>query len=86
MIEIKFITQNEIIKNDETVFVWEMHVKHKKIKGGENIVVEGVSIVKYQGDKVIYHRDYFDIGEMVYENIPILGSMIRWIKDGMHAK
>jgi hypothetical protein len=30
---------------------------------------------------VCYHRDYFDAGEMLYENLPVVGRVIRWIKD-----
>jgi len=29
---------------------------------------------------VIYHRDYFDMGAFVYENIPVLGSVVRYTK------
>ena len=27
-----------------------------------------------------YHRDYFDMGEFIYERVPVLGSVIRAIK------
>ncbi|HGP4674712.1 TPA: nuclear transport factor 2 family protein, partial [Vibrio cholerae O1] len=30
--------------------------------------------------KVTYHRDYFDMGEMLYEQLPVLGQVIRAIK------
>jgi hypothetical protein len=30
--------------------------------------------------KICYHRDYYDLGALLYERIPILGSLIRSIK------
>ncbi len=31
-------------------------------------------------DSIIYHKDYYDLGEMVYEHVPILGFVIKKIK------
>ncbi|WHI49643.1 hypothetical protein P3339_14310 [Microbulbifer sp. MLAF003] len=31
-------------------------------------------------DKVFYHEDFYDMGAMVYEQVPLLGSLIRKIK------
>ncbi len=65
---------------DKGFLVWEMNLKHPKLKGGNPVLVKGVSHLKFHEGRVIYHRDYFDLGEMLYENIPLLGSIIRSIK------
>jgi hypothetical protein len=54
-----------------------------KLNGGEPIAIEGNSIIKFGGpeDKVVYHRDYFDVGAMVYEHIPVLGWGVRTVKE-----
>jgi hypothetical protein len=57
-----------------------MKLKHPKLNGGQPVEVNGVSQICFSGDRVIYHRDYFDLGEMLYENIPLLGVVIRNIK------
>jgi hypothetical protein len=57
-----------------------MKLKHPKLNGGQPVEVNGVSQIRFSGDRVIYHRDYFDLGEMLYENIPLLGVVIRNIK------
>ena len=44
------------------------------------IVVEGTTHVRYRDDKVCYHRDYFDGADLVYEHVPVLGSLIRTIR------
>lgn len=85
VIDIKFVPINEFQKENEKVFVWKMFLKHKRIKSGEEIAVDGMSIFRYENDKVIYHRDYFDAATMIYENIPILGSIIGYIKSKAHG-
>jgi ketosteroid isomerase-like protein len=66
---------------DTVVGVWKMILKTDKLKGGEEIVVDGNSVIKFDATgKAVYHRDYFDMGAFVYENIPVVGYVIRNIK------
>jgi len=42
---------------------------------------EGISRMQYNDEKqIISHIDYWDSAEHVYEKIPLLGSLIRFIK------
>ncbi|ASI90418.1 nuclear transport factor 2 family protein [Vibrio mediterranei] len=65
---------------DSGFLTWTMQLQHPKLNGGEAVNVNGVSHIRFSGDRVIYHRDYFDLGEMLYENIPLLGFVIKNIK------
>ena len=62
------------------MITWEMELSHPKLNRGKSVTVCGVSHLKFAEGKVIYHRDYFDMGEMVYEHIPLLGHLVRAIK------
>ncbi len=75
-----FDIHSEHQSEDSGFLVWTMHLSHPKLKGGSSVAVKGVSHVKFSDGKVIHHRDYFDMGEMLYENLPVLGSVIRTIK------
>ena len=60
--------------------------EHRKVGGGEPIILDGVSVFKYEEGKAVYQRDYFDLGAMIYEKVPVLGSVVRWIKKRAHGK
>ena len=51
---------------------WTMFLNHPKLRG-ETVRVEGASYLRTRNGKVYYHRDYFDLGAMLYEN-PATGS------------
>ncbi|MGB0230941.1 MAG: nuclear transport factor 2 family protein, partial [Pseudohongiellaceae bacterium] len=69
------------IVNDTDVFMtWTMFLNHPKLSGGETVRVEGASYLRTRNGKVYYHRDYFDLGAMLYENVPLLGRVIRKLK------
>lgn len=67
---------------------WFMHLQVKGLNSQKPYTVEGISELKFgSNDKVIYHRDYLDIGAMVYERLPVLGKVIQKIKSMLdHTK
>tara|TARA_Y100001960_G_C14564903_1_gene772751 strand:+ start:539 stop:958 length:420 start_codon:yes stop_codon:yes gene_type:complete len=65
---------------DSGFLTWTMTLEHPKLQKGNKVEVQGVSHLKFANGRVIYHRDYFDLGEMLYENLPLLGSVIKTIK------
>lgn len=63
----------------QAYMTWVMTYSHPRLAGGKPIDLDGVTRLLYS-DKVNYHRDYADLGQMLYEHIPLLGSVIRLVK------
>lgn len=79
---IKFDFSHFIESGDDIVGIWKMTLKTNKLNGGDEIIVDGNSVIKFAPNgQVIYHRDYFDMGAFVYENIPGLGFVVKKIKE-----
>lgn len=84
VISCEFDYHDVIVSNGQAAISWIMTLRHRSFKRGNPVKVIGCSIIRYDG-KVYYHRDYFDMAEMVYANIPVLGWFIRTISKRMHA-
>ena len=81
VITIRFEFSSVIRQGNEEVGIWVMHLKTEKLNGGKEFALKGNSHVRYNAEgKVVYHRDYFDMGEFIYEQVPILSSLIQFIK------
>lgn len=66
--------------NQASVF-WELTLKNKRLNASKSFTIEGMSQLKFNPDgKVFYHHDYFDVGAMIYERLPFLGRIIRYVK------
>lgn len=61
------------------MLVWTMTFTHPKLASGKLIRVDGVSQIDYDTE-IEFHRDFFDVGAMLYEHVPGLGALIRLIK------
>jgi hypothetical protein len=43
--------------------------------------VRGGSHLKLAADgRISLHRDYWDVAEELYEKLPVVGSLMRWLK------
>lgn len=62
---------------------WTMVFVSKRLSKSKEITVDGVTLLKTNNNLVIYHRDYYDLGQLIYENIPLLGAVVKKIKEQM---
>ena len=77
LIQGSFLFTDETITDNKAYLSWELTLKLKKPK--QNVKASGISVLTFE-QKITHHRDYFDAGELFYENIPILGGIIRFLK------
>ena len=59
---------------------WTMTANYPKLQRGKAIRVEGSTYLKTRNGKIYFHRDYFDMGSLLYEHLPLLGRIILKIK------
>jgi hypothetical protein len=72
---------HEVVSDGQSGYVqWDMHFVHPRLQGGQPITVPGASFLRFSdAGKVSYHRDYFDLGSMLYQHLPLIGSVVRAI-------
>ena len=73
---------HEPLQQGRKVFApWTMTLQAKSLNGGKPFEVDGGSHFEFdENQKVQRHRDYVDLGAMVYEKLPLQGGVIRLIK------
>lgn len=60
---------------------WTMRYRHPRLQGGAPITLQGCSLLLWNAEgKVVRHQDFFDAGALLYEHIPLLGCLIRWLR------
>lgn len=79
---VSFRFEETVVQGNSAMLVWTMALAHPRLNHGALITVPGASHIRFQ-DKVTYHRDYFDGGAMLYEQLPVIGMIVRTIKERM---
>ncbi|WP_372985344.1 nuclear transport factor 2 family protein [Marinobacter sp.] len=80
VISCRFEFEPAVANGGSVALPWVMKLRHKRIRGGREISVDGISHLEIEDGRVSFHRDYFDAGQLLYENLPALGRIVRWIK------
>ena len=79
VLSLKFQITDSIASSDQAHLQWVMSYSHPKLASGKVIDVNGVSHIRFH-NKVFYHRDFYDLGEMLYEHVPVYGWFTRQLK------
>lgn len=79
----KFQIEDTLAANQQAFITWTMTFSHPRLNSGNDIKLAGSSHLKIENDAIYFHRDYFDMGQMIYEQIPLLRAVIKSIKKRM---
>lgn len=66
--------------DSDALLLWRMEYAHPSLQGGADQTLEGSSYLQFREGKVVFQRDYYDMGAMLYEKLPLLGSVIGLVK------
>jgi hypothetical protein len=80
----RFIIRRTEVSSTVAVIEWQMRFSHPRLNSGKVIAVDGVSLLSGD-DKISHHRDYFDLGALLYEHIPLLGGAVRQFKHRLRS-
>ncbi len=78
---IRFAFDARMQSGNQAFVTWTMEISHPRLAKGQPVTVDGCSHLTFAPDgRVIRHRDYFDLGAMIYEHLPLMGGLIRTVK------
>ncbi|GAA6142197.1 nuclear transport factor 2 family protein [Hydrogenophaga sp. 5NK40-0174] len=81
LVQPRFSVNQIMGQNGQGFLVWEMHFQFERFHRGEEQCIRGVSHLKLNAEGLIVnHRDYWDAAEELYEKLPGLGVLMRWLK------
>lgn len=74
----RFTYLDQLVGEDSAYIKWDMTFIHPKL-GRKPINVRGISQIQFT-DKIVFHEDIYDMGELLYEHLPVMGLATRWLK------
>ncbi|MDQ2076802.1 nuclear transport factor 2 family protein [Marinimicrobium sp. ABcell2] len=82
--ECRFAFHGDLVTPGRAALPWTMTFAHPKLNKGELITVPGLSLLEFD-TKILAQQDFYDMGAMVYEQVPILRSVVRSIRHRMQS-
>jgi steroid Delta-isomerase len=80
----RFIVTTKIAQSSEAFLTWNFKFCIKRYKPNVTQTIRGASHLRFDEEgRVVFHRDYWDAAEELYEKLPIIGSFMRFVKRRM---
>ena len=81
----RFRVTHAVCEGDSGFVLWDFDFKRKGHKDTQHI--HGATHLLFGPDgRVDLHRDYWDAARQVYEQVPILGTVLRWLRRQLALK
>lgn len=76
----RFVVHDRIVQGDDCFLTWDFLFGMPRMGRGEQRI-HGSSHLRLAADgRIAMHRDYWDAAEELYEKLPLVGALMRWLK------
>jgi steroid delta-isomerase len=79
-----FVVKDRVEQGEQAFLVWDFNFRIKRYRPDTVQTIRGTSHLRFDGQGLVcYHRDYWDAAEELYEKLPVLGGLMRFLKRRM---
>ncbi len=76
----RFVITEALAQGNQAFLSWDFHFRMKRFSGAPQ-VIRGSTHLRFAPDgRIVMHRDYWDAAEELYEKLPLIGALMRWLK------
>ena len=76
-----FVVTRRIVDGPHCFLAWEFRFQFRRFDTVTEQCVYGGSHLQLAPDgRILDHRDYWDAAEELYEKLPVVGGLMRWLK------
>ncbi|HOB93493.1 MAG TPA: nuclear transport factor 2 family protein [Aquabacterium sp.] len=76
----RFVVRDIVADGDLLFLTWDFDFRTRGA-GARAMTVHGASRLRFDAQgRVADHRDYWDAAEELYEKLPLVGALMRWLK------
>ena len=77
----RFVVIDRIVDGQQCFLTWHFEFYFKTFDTATLQTIRGGSHLKFNAEGLVtFHRDYWDAAEELYEKLPWVGGLMRWLK------
>jgi steroid Delta-isomerase len=77
----RFVVRTAVIEGDDAFLTWDFGFRLRRPGRSDALSIHGATHLSFGADgRVALHRDYWDAAEELYERLPVLGLLMRWLR------
>jgi steroid Delta-isomerase len=77
----RFVVHDIVVEREQCFLTWDFVFRLRRFDRQALQTVRGSSHLRLADDgRIAVHRDYWDAAEELYEKLPLLGTLMRWLR------
>jgi len=77
----RFVVHESISERAQCFLTWDFSFRFRRFAPAIEQVIRGATHLHLSDDgRIVQHRDYWDAAEELYEKLPAVGLLMRWLK------
>jgi hypothetical protein len=77
----RFVVTEALVQGSSVMLTWDFNFSFKPPLRPGPQCIRGCSHLRLDANgQVVFHRDYWDAAEELYEKMPVLGGLMRWLR------
>jgi hypothetical protein len=76
----RFIVRDVLVEGDQCFLTWDFRFTLARLGPLEQCIHGGSHLRLSEDGRISLHRDYWDAAEELYEKLPVVGTLMRWLK------
>jgi steroid Delta-isomerase len=78
--EPRFVIRDVVVQGAQCFLTWDFMFRMKRFNRAPQTIHGGSHLVLAADGSIAVHRDYWDAAEELYEKLPVVGGLMRWLK------
>jgi ketosteroid isomerase-like protein len=75
-----FVVRDAVVQGDQCFLTWDFLFRMKRFNRAGQCIRGASQLWLAEDGRIRVHRDYWDAAEELYEKLPLLGGLMRWLK------
>jgi steroid Delta-isomerase len=80
LIEPRFVIRDVLCEGDQCFLSWDFLFRMRRFSSDEQCIRGATHLLLAADGRIAGHRDYWDAAEELYEKLPAVGTLMRWLK------
>jgi steroid Delta-isomerase len=77
----RFVVHDSVANDDRCFLSWDFRFRFKRFAPTVDQSIHGATQLRFAADgRIVLHRDYWDAAEELYEKLPAVGALMRWLR------
>ena len=81
----RFVITQSVLQDEHAFLTWDFLFRMRRFSTEEQCI-RGATHLRFDtAGRANYHRDYWDAAEELYEKLPLVGGLMRWLKKQVNS-